>query len=84
MATPYIKNDGVNYKIQAGLPLSGVATLQFTDSASSPVVAVPDLTGTVALTTTSNTANALALPTYQTKVQRLAGELAGARAESLR
>ena len=59
MATPYIKNDGVNYKIQAGLPSAGVATLQFTDSASSPVVTVPNLTGTMALTTIATGTNAL-------------------------
>ena len=59
MATPYIKNDGVNYKIQAGLPSAGIATLQFTDSASSPVVTVPNLTGTMALTTIATGANAI-------------------------
>ena len=59
MATPYIKNDGVNYKIQAGLPSTGVATLQFTDSASSTVVTVPNLTGTMALTTINTGSNAL-------------------------
>ena len=59
MATPYIKNDGVNYKIQAGLPSAGVATLQFTDSASSPVITVPDLSGTMALMTISTGVNAL-------------------------
>lgn len=59
MAAPYIKNDGVNYKIQAGLPSAGVATLQFTDSASSPVITVPNSSGTMALTTISAGVNAL-------------------------
>ncbi len=59
MATPYIKHDGVNYKIQAGLPTGGVDTLQFTDSASSFTQTVPAATGTLALTTIATGANAL-------------------------
>lgn len=59
MATPYTKLDGVNYKIQAGLPSGGVDTLQFTDSASSYTQTLPAATGTVALTTLATGANAL-------------------------
>lgn len=59
MATPYIKNDGVNYKVQAGLPAGGVDTLQFTDSASSFTQTVPAATGTLALTTIATGVNAV-------------------------
>lgn len=59
MATPYIKHDGVNYKIQAGLPTGGVDTLQFTDSASSFTQTVPAATGTLALTTIATGTNAI-------------------------
>lgn len=59
MATPYTKLDGVNYKIQAGLPSGGVDTLQFTDSASSFTQTIPAATGTLALTTLATGANAL-------------------------
>lgn len=59
MATPYTKLDGVNYKIQAGLPAGGVDTIQFTDSASSFTQTVPAATGTFALTTIATGANAI-------------------------
>lgn len=60
MATPYTKLDGVNYRIQAGLPTGGVDTLQFTDSASSFTQTLPAATGTLALTTIATGANAVA------------------------
>lgn len=73
MATPYIKNDGVNYKIQAGLPSAGVAALQFTDSASSTVVTVPSLTGTMALTTIGIGTNTLVTTDMATAFRALDG-----------
>lgn len=73
MATPYIKNDGVNYKIQGGLPSGGVDTLQFTDSASSFTQTLPAATGTLALTTIATGTNALVTTDMATAYRALDG-----------
>lgn len=73
MATPYTKLDGVNYKIQAGLPAGGVDTLQFTDSASSFTQTVPAATGTLALTTIATGVNSVVTTDMATAFRALDG-----------
>lgn len=48
MATPYVKSDGPNYRVEFGLPLGGIALVVPQNSASSSTFTLPPSTSTLA------------------------------------